>query len=537
MKTAEKITGIYEKKLIRRLLQSDQQTNMIYRQFIDRTAPILAKYRQNLNGVIIRNSSFDKQLKDELSRFQKGIETLITENQSWAWALSNEKTDQILQSFLGKTSVSKVVKKGLFQRNIDAFEAFQQRKQDGLQLSDRIWNLTNGNQNIMEYYLDNGISIGKSAPEIAAEVKQLLHDPEKVFRRVRDPKTGELKLSRNAQAYHPGQGKYRSSVQNARRLARTETNMAYRMADQERWKQLDFMLGYEVKLSNRHPAPDICDSAAGRYPIHFKFVGWHPNCLCYIVPILPDEDQFIDSLVDENVAITGHVTDIPDTMKTYIAKNQEKIQGWKKQPFWVQDNFKGGRIEKGLDLSALKAKPVEIIRKKSIPEMQEIMNRLDIPDSQKQSVRYYTRANYNEINGYYRGVYKTISDEALKNANNLDEFLKNAPKVETTSYRGIDASKSLFDQMKSLRKGDPYSDKAFISTTYDRKVVKDFSSSSQYQVELTIKGKNGVLIENLSVAKREKEILFGRGSKFKVEAIKVTESPTTGKILLSLVEL
>jgi len=339
MSDAEKITGIYERKLIRKLLQTDQQTNAIYRQFIERTSPILAKYRENTNGVVIRDPELNKQLETEVAKFQKGIDEIIKENQSWAWALANEKNDEIIKSFIGNNAISKVVEEGLFQSNIDAFNAFQKRKYDGLQLSDRVWDLANGNQNIMEFYLDNGLSTGKSAQAISQDVRQLLQEPDKLFRRVRDPKTGELKLSKSAQEYNPGRGKYRSSVQNARRLARTEINMAYRTADQERWKQMDFILGYEVKLSDRHPAPDICDHAKGKYPKEFRFVGWHPNCLCYAVPVLPDEEVFLDSLMDDDVKITGHVADIPESMKTYIAENREKIKNWKKQPFWVQDNF------------------------------------------------------------------------------------------------------------------------------------------------------------------------------------------------------
>ncbi len=344
----EKITGIYERKLVRRLLQVDQQMNAIHLRLINATSPILAQYRQNATGVIYHDPALDKKLKAELTRFHHGIQKLISENTNWAWDLSNEKTDLILQYFLEDTSIDKVTKEGLFRRNLNAFETFQKRKYDGLQLSDRIWDLANGNQKIMDFYLDNGLASGKSAQAISQDIRQLLQDPEKLFRRVRDPKTGELKLSKNAQDYHPGQGRYRSSVQNARRLARTEVNMAYRTADQERWNQMDFILGYEVKLSDRHPAPDICDFAKGKYPKEFKFVGWHPNCLCYAVPILPDEETFLDSLVDEDVKITGHVTEIPASMKTYIDDNQEKIKNWKKQPFWVQDNFKGGRIENGI---------------------------------------------------------------------------------------------------------------------------------------------------------------------------------------------
>lgn len=38
------------------------------------------------------------------------------------------------------------------------------------------------------------------------------------------------------------------------RRAATETNIAYRTADHERWQQLDFIVGIEVHLSNNHTA-------------------------------------------------------------------------------------------------------------------------------------------------------------------------------------------------------------------------------------------------------------------------------------------
>jgi len=357
MKDPEKITGIYERKLIRRLLQTDQQTNALYRKFIERTSPILAKYRYSSQGFIYRDNDLDKKLNSEINNFRKGIEKLITENQAWAWALSNEKNREIIQTFISDLPVSKIIQHGINQRNIDAYLAFQKRKYNGMNLSERVWQLANGNKEVLEYYLDAGLSIGRSAQEIGQDIQQLLDKPEKLFRRVKevvkDSKGNEVirfRLSKAAKSFNPGRGRYRSSVQNARRLARTEINMAYRSSDHERWNSIDFVLGYEVCLSGQHPAPDICDYAAGKYPKSFTFVGWHPNCLCYSVPILPDKDTFMKYLNDKE-PLPDKIKDIPKSMKNYIAENSDKMKGWKKQPFWVQDNFNGGRIEEGLKFS------------------------------------------------------------------------------------------------------------------------------------------------------------------------------------------
>jgi hypothetical protein len=62
--------------------------------------------------------------------------------------------------------------------------------------------------------------------------------------------------------------------------------MAYRSADVARWEKLDFVTGYEVKLSNNHPEYDICDELAGKYPKTFVFKGWHPNCYDDVTEVL-----------------------------------------------------------------------------------------------------------------------------------------------------------------------------------------------------------------------------------------------------------
>ena len=67
---------------------------------------------------------------------------------------------------------------------------------------------------------------------------------------------------------------------NARRLAVTETNLAYRTADYDRYQLFDFVVGIEIHLSGNHTCKgvkgdffDICDELQGKYPKDFKFTG------------------------------------------------------------------------------------------------------------------------------------------------------------------------------------------------------------------------------------------------------------------------
>ena len=222
------------------------------------------------------------------------LSDLIKSATQWSWDLANTKNDDMLSRILSTIGVNRIPQGAIErwgQSNLPALSAFQDRKIGGMGLSDRVWKYTGKIKGDMELALDLGLGEGKSAAALSRDVRRFLKEPDRLYRRVRDEK-GVLRLSKSAANYHPGQGVYRSSYKNAIRLTATETNMAYRSADYERVQSLDFVLGIEVHLSNNHtcldskgvpqPFHDICDELEGRYPKDFKFVGWHPNCRCYI---------------------------------------------------------------------------------------------------------------------------------------------------------------------------------------------------------------------------------------------------------------
>jgi len=152
------------------------------------------------------------------------------------WDTANRFNDTLVKAVLkqyGADAGAKEFQK-YFNNNDAALKAFINRKQKGFSLSTNIWNQSADYIEGLETAISAGFSEGMSAASLAGKIKQYLNDPDKLFRRVRD-RYGNLKPSKPMQAYHPGQGKYRSSYKNALRLARTETNMAYRTADNERW--------------------------------------------------------------------------------------------------------------------------------------------------------------------------------------------------------------------------------------------------------------------------------------------------------------
>jgi hypothetical protein len=257
------------------------------------------------------------------------------------WEFSNRKNDNWFTRLIGGRKLPANYTDAFFLHNEGALTQFIERKRGGLTLSERIWNTKPQILAEIESTLQIGIMEGQSAVRMATMLKNNLNDPNRLFRRVRD-KFGKLQLSKEAAKYHPGQGKYRSSFQNALRLASTETNMAYRAADCERWQRTEFILGFEVKLSNRHITPDVCNSLAGKYPKDFKYKCWHSRCLCFAVPIRPSEEvmgRYFDAIMEgEKFEFTGHVKNVPEGMTNWLTDNQDRIKNWKHKPFFMVDN-------------------------------------------------------------------------------------------------------------------------------------------------------------------------------------------------------
>lgn len=306
------------------------------------------------------------------------ITTVIESGSKKQWLFACSKNDGFIASILETSKLSKARLKKMQDQNLDALKTFQGRKVEGMNLSQRIWKYVGQYREQLEAALDAGLGEGRSAAQLSRDVRQNLKDPNRLFRRVRD-KRGNLVLSKAAKAFHPGRGVYRSSAKNAARLTRSEINMAYRESDYLRWQSLDFVVGFEVKRSNHEPLCDcdICEKLQGRYPKHFKFKGWHPQCMCYAVPILMDEETFDENeLGDLKAALRGTqykrleaknvVVDVPDGFKEWVKEHEEAQANWSSTPYFIKDNFKDGKLSKGLNFDT----------KKQIDPVQQQLNAL-----------------------------------------------------------------------------------------------------------------------------------------------------------------
>ncbi len=330
------LLSFHDQQHITRMFVQEQRVNAIFNQFVSAISPEMRKWRDsgNKNSVWVRNPNIENKIDRLLAQLHDNLENEIKSGQTKAWNEAVLKNDKMVESYIKGMSLSSIVKEGLFSRNLDALELLQNRTENGLNLSQRVWNITSQTKGHIETFLQGGIATGRSADAISRDFRQLLNNPDKRFRRVRN-KEGKLVYSQPMKDYHPGRGVYRSSKMNAIRVSATETNMGYRMSDCERWKQLDFVLGFEVKRSrNGHPCA-ICDSLIGKYPKDFVFSGWHPFCICIAVPIVLEHDDFADFLLTDQIPANQYVWDIPSKAREWM-NNYTRKTG--EIPFFVRKN-------------------------------------------------------------------------------------------------------------------------------------------------------------------------------------------------------
>ncbi len=361
---------------------------LAFSRFIATVSPYLRKWSdRGGDSVWVRNSSVEKAIDKALLVLQTSLYQNITEFQTDAWKAANIKNDDMVSRFIDGMAISSLRRDGMFRRNMEAFRGLQKEVDaNGLNVSQKVWKITDQAKTNLEFYLDSGISSGRSASGISSDIRQILDKPDKRFRRVRD-ENGKLQLSKPMEEYHPGAGVYRSSRMNALRLAATTTNVAYRKADYERWQNLDFILGIEISRSPSNHGPcKICDAMIGKYPKGFQFLGFHPFCICIATPILQKPEDFADFLLDDEIPKEQLITDIPANARKFMLDNEymQKSYPYRDNKVWFSEENRKSRdvIHATLDKSD---KPIEKKMYASFdPFSPAILERLDRMKTRKE---------------------------------------------------------------------------------------------------------------------------------------------------------
>lgn len=334
--------------------------------------------------------SFDGQSlkkQQEVERLLRQLHSVATmaiqQGITLEWGQANAAADTLVKSMFGKEVLSSPQFSAWNNRNSAAMNAFIQRSENGLNLSQRVWQSVQQLRDEMEVAITVSIGEGESAQKLSQSVRQYLNDPDLMFRRFRYKAGEEPEYDENGNeigkkiiwgrkwkkrikkpdgtygwidydrdSYKTGAGVYKSSAKNAMRVARTETNIAYRRADHERWQSMDFVIGQRVQMSKDHPKKDICDKLAGDYPKDFVFDGWHPQCFCYVTPITlpPEETAHLTEMFlngedwrSELVRLKRgrEITSYPENFKRWVTDNAANIQASRArgtEPYFIRNN-------------------------------------------------------------------------------------------------------------------------------------------------------------------------------------------------------
>ena len=397
----------YDKQHIQKILAQQSEVANIFNRFILSITPFLQQWaNRSSDNVWLRNQVVEKCVDRELDKLQSLLLTNLTAFNIDAWKRSEMKNEDFISEYIKGMAIDSVRKQGMFATNKDALSQLRKGVDvRGNNLSPMVWNLADQTKTQLEYYLQTGLSVGRSSSRISQDLRQILNEPDKRFRRVKD-KEGKLVMSQPMKNYHPGQGIYRSSKMNALRLTATSTNMSYRTADYERWSKQDFILGIEIHRSANNRGPcKICDAMVGKYPKTFKFIGFHPFCICFATPITMEPDNFADFLLNDTVPQEQVITDIPKTAKDFVDENKNGVQS----AFWYKDNFsKEGDLQRERTPQPTTPEVIKVSRTKRIKtdaEKNDIQKRWD-----DRFVRNFNQSKIEQKIGIKRGEDMTFAE-------------------------------------------------------------------------------------------------------------------------------
>jgi hypothetical protein len=304
----------------------------------------------------------------------------------------------------------------------------------------------------------------------------------------------------------------------AMRLARTEINNAFHATSIQYAASKPWVSQMEWHLSKSHPGKDRCDviAAASPYDVHLIPRKPHPQCMCYVTEVTPDENDWIDRFVagefddylDRELASADHKLGLPI--------KQQKTAAPKLKPLQMPDPAKrsfADRLKSALPgADALKAAPVGDGRTDNptghTPEMKRALGR-------------YTGRWYEQINSLLRGG--SIAEDERERANqyiaDLDAaFRLSNLRAEVVSYRGLHNAQRLFgDRIEHDLTGLEWREEAYVSTTVLERRTRGFVHSAQINpLLMRIVSPKGTAAIEASSDLLEAELLLDRGLRFRV---------------------
>jgi len=135
---------------------------------------------------------------------------------------------------------------------------------------------------------------------------------------------------------------------------------------------------------------------------------------------------------------------------------------------------------------------------------------------------YTTNDGYHTMNPALRGAPDTpIPSNVQTRIDNTLSGMNQLPEVSATTYRGTNVPDDVYTHLQTGT--GEYTDKAFMSSSYNESVAANFQNGSKNSVVFEINGNSGVDVSKLSAYGGEAEILFKPGTTFSISESSLDE--------------
>lgn len=237
----------------------------------------------------------EQMLRGEADRLRGGLTDVlrrdVKDSVEAGSGISSGITFKLLKE--GGVRIDDDIRASFYRVNNRAMEAMWRQHTKGLKLSDRIWQQGEKAQEAIRNILEEAAATGQSAMETARLLQQYV-------------RKDALTLAKDyPNLMHRLKGRIPNDISyEALRLARSETSKAYWNGVIESARNSPSYKGTKWILNRSHPVTDICDV----YADHDEGLGYgvyapgseprypHPNCICTIVAVHEQPEEFLKKL-------------------------------------------------------------------------------------------------------------------------------------------------------------------------------------------------------------------------------------------------
>ncbi|OCL28655.1 hypothetical protein U472_00430 [Orenia metallireducens] len=302
----ELIKSLGDKRFIRDVLKSrssflklralhEKALREIYEKSIDSVAERLAEEESATKKAILK--VVQEQLQEEIFKINKATESLMEKGIQQSFDFGGSAAENYFLDAIRETRALSLsgARSSMIAINREAVLSFWNRvTENGMTISETIWSKGPKIEDTVIDFIEVGLATGRDSIEVARDLEKYVR-----------------KGSKTLAEYYPNmmvRMKKRipkDICYEALRLIRTEYTTAFTEATIKRGQRTPGYKGVQWILSDSHPITDICDVLAetdahglgvGVYPRGKEPVMPHPNCLCYLVAVLIEREEFINDL-------------------------------------------------------------------------------------------------------------------------------------------------------------------------------------------------------------------------------------------------